>query len=328
MRRAAGLLALLAAATLGAAEVAWPTSAGRPTGRPYETFIQPTVSGRLESGLFGMTRNDGTRFHEGVDLKPAFLNSRGEAVDAVRAALAGRVAYVCHRVNGAYGRYVVLEHPRAELPVYTLYAHLASVRGDLQVGREVPEGQVLGILGRSAAGTDPIPPDRAHLHFEIGLRLSDRFADWYARSPHRREPNPHGNFNGMNLAGFEPLESVLLRPRADVHMVVNNLPAALVVVARARTAPDFVRRHPQLVTGTAQGSVGWRIEFTWHGLPKRWTPLLQGSTGLPAAGWRIERLSTRPDLRRLLEQRRMLAPGTTAPGETLQRTMGILFPVN
>jgi hypothetical protein len=194
-----------------------------------------------------MTRNDGTRFHEGVDLKPAFLNSRGEAVDAVRAALAGRVAYVCDRVNGAYGRYVVLEHPRAELPVYTLYAHLASVRGDLQVGREVPEGHVLGILGRSSAGIDPIPPERAHLHFEIGLRLSDNFDAWYARSPHRREPNPHGNHNGMNLAGFEPLESVLLRPRVDVHTVVNNLPAALVVVARTRQA----HRAPELAGGPA-----------------------------------------------------------------------------
>lgn len=328
MRRAASLLGFLAATVAGAVEVAWPTSAGRPNGQPYAAFIQPTVSGRMESGLFGMTRNDGSRFHEGVDIKPAFLNSRGEAVDAVRAALAGRVAYVCDQSNGAYGRYVVLEHPRAELPVYTLYAHLASVRGDLQVGREVTEGHVLGILGRSSAGADPIPQDRAHLHFEIGLRLSDRFDDWYAGSAHRRETNAHGNFNGMNLAGFEPLESVLLRPRVDVHTVVNNLPAALVVVARTRQAPDFVRRHPQLVTGTSQGSIGWRIEFTWHGLPKRWTPLLQGSPGVPASGWRIERLSARPDLRRLLEQRQMLAPGTTSPGETLRRTMGILLQVN
>jgi peptidoglycan LD-endopeptidase LytH len=326
--RVATWLASLLAATAGAVEVAWPTSAGRPHGQPYAAFIQPTVSGRLESGLFGMTRNDGTRFHEGVDIKPAFLNARGEAVDAVRAALAGRVAYVCDRVNGAYGRYVVLEHPKAELPVYTLYAHLASIRGDLAVGKEIPEGHVLGILGRSSEGIDPIPPERAHLHFEIGLRLSDRFDDWYAQSPHRREPNPHGNFNGMNLAGFDPLEPVLLRPRVDVHTVVNNLPAALVVVTRARHAPDFVRRHPQLATGSAQGSVGWRIEFTWHGLPKRWTPILQGSAGLPASGWRIERLSARPDLRRLLEQRQMIRPGTTEPGETLRRTMAILVPVN
>lgn len=328
MRGLLGAVLLLASAGAAAVEVAWPTSAGRPSGRPYAEFIQPTVSGRLESGLFGMTRNDGTRFHEGVDIRPAFLNSRGEAVDAVRAALAGQVAYVCDEVNGPYGRYVVLEHPRAELPVYTLYAHLASVRGDLRVGREVPEGHVLGILGRSSTGTDPIPQERAHLHFEMGLRLSDRFDTWYRGSPHRGDPNPHGNHNGMNLAGFDPLEAVLLRPRVDLHTVVNNLPAALVVVARSRSAPDFVRRHPQLVTGTSQGSVGWRVELTWHGLPKRWTPILQGAPGVPAAGWRIERVTARPDLRQLLEQRQMLAPGTTEPGETLRRTMGILFQPN
>jgi len=325
MRAAAGLLALLAGALAGAAEVAWPTSAGRPSGRPYAEFIQPTASGRLESGLFGMTRNDGTRFHEGVDIKPAFLSSRGEAVDAVRAALAGRVAYVCDEVNGAYGRYVVLEHPRAELPVYTLYAHLASVRGDLRAGREVAEGHVLGVLGRSSTGEDAIPQERAHLHFEMGLRLSDRFDAWYRQSPHRAERNPHGNFNGMNLAGFDPLESVLLKPRVDLHTVVNGLPAALVVAARTRAAPDFVLRHPQLATGGSQGAVGWRIEFTWHGLPKRWSPIPQGAAGAPAAGWRVERVTTRPDLRRLLEQRQMLVPGTTEPGETLRRTMGILL---
>lgn len=326
MRLVPAALALLAAVVASAVEVAWPTSAGRPYGRPFSEFIQPTVSGRMESGLFGMTRNEGTRFHEGVDIRPAFLNSRGEAVDAVRAALAGRVAYVCKEVNGGYGRYIVLEHPRAELPVYTLYAHLASIRGDLQVGKEISEGHLLGILGRSSSGTDPIPQDRAHLHFEIGVRLSDNFERWYEGSQYRRQTNVHGNFNGMNLAGFDPLQSVLLRPRVDLHTVVNDLPAALVVVARSRQAPDFVRRYPQLVTGTSQGSIGWRIEFTWHGMPKRWTPILQGTAGVPATGWRIERLTSRPDLRRLLEQRQMLVPGTTQPGETLHRTMGILLP--
>jgi len=36
-------------------------------------------------------------------------------------------------------------------------------------------------------------------------------------------------------------------------------------------------------------------------------------------------VTARPDLRRLLEQRQMLEPGTTQPGETLRRTMGILL---
>ena len=321
MSRSALLLLLSVGAS--ASELVWPTPTGRPNGSPVSEFIQPTVSGRVESGLFGMTRNDGSRFHEGIDIQPGWVDAQGEPVDSIRAAMAGRVAYVERSVRGPYGRYVVLEHPEAELPVYTLYAHLAAVDGSLAVGRAVSAGQPLGRMGHTSAGTDPITVDRSHLHFEMGVRLSENFDAWYRREAEfRNDPNVHGNFNGLNLAGFDPLP-VLLRPRADLATVVNSLPNALIVTARVSATPDFVRRFPQLARGDLRGTSGWRIEFTWHGLPRRWTALNAGDPAIPASGWRIEEV--REGMRERLEQRKMLEEGRNAPGETLRRTMGILL---
>lgn len=321
--RPGALLLCLAATAAQAIEITWPTPTGRPTGRPLTDFIQPTVSGRTESGLFGMTRNEGSRFHEGIDIQPGWVDAQNEPVDSIRAAMPGRVAYVERQVRGPYGRYVVLEHPAAELPVYTLYAHLAAVDARLAPGQTVGAGQTLGRMGRTSAGVDPITADRSHLHFEIGLRLSGDFDRWYSRQAEfRGDPNAHGNYNGLNLAGFDPLP-VLLKPRADLHVVVNSLPNALVVTARCAGAPDFVQRHPQLAYGDPRSAAGWRIEFTWHGLPRRWTALNAGDPSIPASGWRIERVYE--GARERLEQRKMLEEGRSAPGETLRRTMGILL---
>ena len=318
MSRVRPLLLLLLPVLAGAVEVAWPTAMPRPDIRRPETFVQPAASGTVESGMFGMTRNDGTRFHEGLDIRPLAHDGRGEAVDLVRAAMPGRVAYLCVRATGPYGRYIVLEHPESGLPAYSLYAHLASVRGDLMVGAVVRAGQPLGVLGRSS-GDEPIPRERAHLHFEIGLRLSDGFDSWRLRQPElRREDNPHGNFHGWNLAGLDPLP-LLGKKTVDLQTVVNDLPAALVVKVRTRRTPDFVRRHPQLVTGSALGAAGWEVELTWHGLPKRWKPLPEGTPGLPASGWRIDAVKEQERVR--LERRQMLAKGTNKPGVTLKRTM-------
>lgn len=306
-----------------ASSLTWPTPSGRPTGVPLTDFIQPTVSGRIESGLFGMTRNEGTRFHEGIDIQPGWVDAQNEPVDTIGAAMDGQVAYVERQVRGPYGRYVVLEHPSAELPVYTLYAHLSTIAPGLSVGQNVSGGQAIGRMGRTSAGIDPITVDHAHLHFEIGLRLSDRFDRWYNRQAEfRGDPNAHGNFNGLNLAGFDPL-LVMLRPRADMHTVINNLPNALIVTARTATIPDFVRRCPQLARGDLGAAAGWRIEFTWHGLPRRWTALIAGDPAIPASGWRIEKVNE--PTRERLEQRKMLEEGRNAPGETLRRTMGILL---
>ena len=60
------LLGLCAASASPATEVVWPTSMDRSLLRSPEDYLQPTESRRLESGAFGMVRDDGHRFHEGL----------------------------------------------------------------------------------------------------------------------------------------------------------------------------------------------------------------------------------------------------------------------
>ena len=151
----------LATTPLAATEVSWPTSMDRAALRSPEDFLQPTVSGKPESGAFGMVREEGKRFHEGIDIKPVSLNADGEPLDLVLAAMDGLVAYVNPHVNGPYGRYVVLLHPQAELPVYTLYAHLAKIEPSLQTGRTIRRGTVIGLMGRTSAGASAITSGRS-----------------------------------------------------------------------------------------------------------------------------------------------------------------------
>ena len=58
------------------------------------------------------------------------------------------------------------------------------------------------MMGRSAGGY-AIPKDRAHVHFEIGLKLSDNFDSWFTWKKFG-SPNQHENWNGMNLMGLDP----------------------------------------------------------------------------------------------------------------------------
>ena len=61
-------IAWLWALSISATEVVWPTTMERASIRRAEDYLQPTVSGKTESALFGMVREEGKRFHEGIDL--------------------------------------------------------------------------------------------------------------------------------------------------------------------------------------------------------------------------------------------------------------------
>lgn len=262
-------------------EAVWPTpNPAFLQGGALEDFLQPTASGVLESALFGCVRNDGDRFHEGIDLSPTGRDRRGEATDEVKAVMGGVVAYL-NRVAGhsSYGRYVVLEHMGERPAVYTLYAHLASISPALKEGEPVRMGQVLGVMGRSAGGYS-IPRERAHLHFEIGLRLSDHFDAWYEAQSHR-SPNRHGNHNGINLLGMDPLSFFAavghsgpgLKSVADW---IDRIPEAFRVQIVTPRIPDFVRRYPDRLSGALpEGHPdGWEIAFSAWGVPLRLTPMV------------------------------------------------------
>lgn len=276
------LFCVPAGAALARIEFVFPTPSQAWKSGDIAAFVQPTVSGDPESGLFGCVRTGGAQFHEGLDIKPTARDRQGEATDPVFAAMDGIVRHVSLSPGkSSYGRYVVLEHPEQRPAVYTLYAHLARVDAAVRPGVRVRAGQTLATMGRSAGGY-AIPKDRAHLHFEIGLRLTDDFASWFEWRKFG-SPNDHGLYNGMNLLGVDPLD-FLRKWRAgrvgSFQQYFDQMrPMVRVRVATARV-PDFIQRYPELLRRPINGLVGgWEIECNETGLPFAWTPLPPGETG-------------------------------------------------
>lgn len=274
----ASLLVCLTPAFVGAESLVWPTpSTAFAEGLPYTEFVQATASGNPESALFGCVRNDGRRFHEGLDIRPILPRRRGEATDPIYAVADATVAYVNSVAgNSSYGRYIVLVHDQHEPAFYTLYAHLRSVDDSIEIGGRVEQGQVIGIMGRSAGGYT-IPQSRAHLHFETGLRLSDSFQNWYDQQGFG-SANHHGVYNGMNLVAWDPLDFYEWKrdfPGGTTQDYLDGLIVGAIIQVRSSRIPDFVQRYPALLTRAipSEGVGGWQIEFSAWGLPIRWTPL-------------------------------------------------------
>lgn len=311
----------------------WPTpNPAFQEGEPIESFVQPTASGRPESGLFGCVRNDGTRFHEGLDLFPIERTHRGEAADPIYAAMPGVVVHVNATAGySSYGRYIVVQHDQQSPAFHTLYAHLASVDAAIKPGTRVEMGTVLGVMGRSAAGYS-IPKSRAHLHFEIGFRLSDHFQNWYDDQKFG-SANRHGNWNGMNLVGIDPLDyyrSVRLGRVSSVSDYLKRLPAVARIRIYTAQVPDFVQMYPALVTRSYadQTLVAWDIAFSEFGVPKEWTPRFLGEPGLHGEPGNVQIIAYDPGILEGQTCRQVLSLQGSQPGvsrgtlSTLQKLFG------
>lgn len=226
-----------------------------------------------QGGQYGFVRNPYLvdrdtlygRFHEGVDIRPLYRDARGEPLDTVRAVARGVVAYVNDAPGrSSYGRYVVVEHIVEGTPIYSLYAHL----GDswLTPGYVVRRGEGLGRIGYTGRGIDR---ERAHLHLEINLLISDEIASWH--DEHFRSDNEHGTFNGLNLVGIDPL--ALLGPldaprRTSLIEHVRSLPVEYRVHLPAEREPSIIHRYPWLKADRKRvpGS-SWSIGFARSGVP-------------------------------------------------------------
>jgi murein DD-endopeptidase MepM/ murein hydrolase activator NlpD len=271
------LVATLALMSSTLASLVWPTpNTAFRDGKSIEAFIQSTASGNIESGLFGCVRNEGQRFHEAIDLSPIRRDAAGEATDPIFSILAGKVAYINNvSSQSSYGRYIIIQHNEEALPFHSLYAHMAQIDSSLKVGHAVKKGMVLGVMGRSAGGYH-IPKTRAHLHFEVGLKLSDDFQVWYDRQQIKTK-NHHGNWNGMNLVSVDPLaffRAVQVGDVEDFNEFIKKRPVVANLRIFTNKVPDFIKRYPALVVGSydREKLVAWDIAFTDFGLPMQWTP--------------------------------------------------------
>lgn len=310
----------------------WPTpSKAWDQGRGIESFIQPTVSGDPESGLFGCARSGGSQFHEGLDIKAVQRDRRGEPTDPIFAAMDGIVRYVALVASESnYGRYIVLEHPGLTPAVYTLYAHLARVEPGIRAGVTVKAGQVIGLMGHSSSGN--IPRERAHLHFEIGLRATDNFDVWYGSKKFGNR-NEHGIWNGMNLMGIDPLDFLRQWRAGRVenfqHYLDRLRPVVRVRVVTTRV-PDFIQRYPALLQKPMPAGLvgGWEVACNATGLPFAWTPLAAGEVAGQKSGT-VEILSVDTGAVRACRCKSLVRTrrGANEPGEDLATMLQQVFGV-
>jgi hypothetical protein len=148
-------------------------------------------------------------------------------------------------------------------PVYTIYAHLASV--DVEPGQNVTKGARLGRLGYSGAGIDK---RRAHLHLEIAVLWHDQFETWHAAN--FPTPNKHGIYNGINMMGLDVAE-LFLAQRKNPGLTLPQFVRGQKPFFRVQIpdSPHFQlpRRYPWLVDGGTRDARSWIVAFTAAGFP-------------------------------------------------------------
>jgi hypothetical protein len=142
----------------------------------------------------------------------------------------------------------------------------------------VAAGESLGILGRTTNTKSAIGRDRAHLHFEINLLVTDRFSAWLRKhEPTTRDD--HGPWNGRNLLGIDPAE-VFRRQRelgarfSLLDHLRTQKEMCRVLVADAsfpwlRSYPRLIRRNP---VAEREGIVAYELSLNYNGLPFRLVP--------------------------------------------------------
>ena len=229
-----------------------------------------------EGGQYGFVRDPTdtaggvvyTRFHEGIDIRPLHRDAHGEPLDEVRAIADGKVVHV-NSVPGYsnYGKYIVIEHRWGGSNYYSLYGHLSSLA--VQPGNTVRRGQRIAVMGYTGTGLNR---ERAHLHLELNLMLSDQFEAWY-NTFFRNDPNHNGVYNGMNLIGLDI---------ARLYLALHKNPSL--------TIPEFLSREEtfykvtlpksrhfelpksyswMLTAGSRNEKPSWEVSFAQSGVPLR-----------------------------------------------------------
>jgi len=306
--------AFLSSLTCSALELSLPTpndALFRPGGEP--AFFQGTANHDWRSGTYGCVRSEGRQFHEGIDVRCLTRNRRGEPTDPVFAIADGKVAYLANVAGQSnYGRYALVRHEWDGVEVFSLYAHVASFTPGLRVGQRVTRGQPIATLGHS--GTQNIPKDRAHLHFEICFQLNRNFARWFAPKLAKGDRNDHGNFNGLNFIGIDPTPIFRAAKESGANLRLANpsssqagglrhfnfrahlesQPIAFTVVFPARRAPlSWMRAHPWCIVAgpnpAPQRNVGGAsaprpsVSNTAGGRGTEAPPTFSGAAPLPTA---------------------------------------------
>ncbi len=230
-----------------------------------------------EGGGYGSVRNPIrigdqvllTKFHEGIDIAPLQRDNAGNPLDRVTAIADGRVVHTSPQAGRSnYGKYVVVEHLWDNCAYYSLYAHLAEIT--CNPGDVVKVGGDLGRMGFTGVGIDRT---RAHVHLELTLLMSQHYEEWHKSGG--EGANFHGNYNGINLTGFDVARFFLeqkANPELRASEFISATPAYFKVTVPAKGTPDFVTRYPWICHATLDGAVSWEISFSATGVPVAFEP--------------------------------------------------------
>ncbi len=244
-----------------------------------ERFFVGTTGKPWPSGTFGCVRTEGWQLHEGLDIRSIKRDRKGESIDPVMAAADGTVAYINQRASTSnYGKYLVLRHTIEGMEILTLYAHLSDFAAGLAPGKVVRAGETVATMGRTSNTRERISLERAHVHFEIDLFVTDQFPAWYKKE-HPKERDDHGLWNGMNMLGLDP-KLVLLEQQAQgakfsLVKFIQARPELCRVLVRDASF-SFPKRYPMLVQANLlaqkEGIAGYEIAFNFNGVPITLTP--------------------------------------------------------
>jgi murein DD-endopeptidase MepM/ murein hydrolase activator NlpD len=252
-------------------------------GPAFYQYIERDYKGQKstpwEGGQYGFVRDPVetaagviyTRFHEGIDIRCLHRDANGEPLDEVRAIGAGRVVYTNFvPAYSNYGKYIVIEHRWDGSPYYSLYGHLSKI--DVHVGQAVRRGEHVGVMGYTGAGLNQA---RAHLHLELNLMLSHHFEAWYDQL-HKKDPNRHGIYNGINLNGID-IARLFLEFRNDPALTIPQFFEAeetfyKVRVPRSRYF-ELPKNYPWMVKADAnRKTVSWEVSFARSDVPLKIEP--------------------------------------------------------
>ena len=257
-------------------------------GREAEFFVG-TTGKPWQSGTFGCVRSEGWKFHEGLDIRAVSRDRHGEPLDPILATADGIVAYTNKRSGlSNYGNYLVIAHKIDGIEIFSLYAHLREIRPDLEYGSRVKAGEIVAHMGRTANTREPIVKERAHVHYELNLFVSDRFSGWYKKFlPTQR--NDHGEYNGINLLGLDPREILLEQQtrgsRFNLARYIESQPELCRVLVRKTDFP-WLKRYAPLIqknsTAERDGIAGYELALNYNGIPCRVTPRAASEIKSPA----------------------------------------------
>jgi murein DD-endopeptidase MepM/ murein hydrolase activator NlpD len=206
-----------------------------------------------------------------MDIRPLHRDERGEPTDQIHAIADGKIVHV-NPVPGYsnYGRYVVIEHHWDGCSYFSLYGHLSTVR--VTVGQEVRQGDVIAIMGYTGVG---INRERAHVHLELNLMLSHKFAAWHD-AMFKSDPNHNGIYNGINLTGLD-IARLYLALRKNPALTIPQFLGAEDAFYKVRLPRsknfELPERYPWMVKdGAPRHAASWEVSFTRAGLPLQVEP--------------------------------------------------------